>query len=191
MRVITLNYNPLECGCLFQEGDFDECCRHCELVGLASLADYEAGVGADDGFWYLWGDKAWKIPELKRQASRGQGEAQDRPHLDNYLQELVGGEAPWLTLDKGHREAKAEKRVAPERHVASSSSSSKGKDRTGWGIFFDRPNLASHLHELGEEAPWLTPNENRRGIEAAKWVHPRGKGKGRMHPYAREKGFGK
>ncbi|QRW06233.1 hypothetical protein RhiLY_05232 [Ceratobasidium sp. AG-Ba] len=43
MRVITLNYDPLDCTCWFPSANLY--CDYCDSVCDAALADFEAGVG--------------------------------------------------------------------------------------------------------------------------------------------------
>ena len=43
MRVITLNYDPLNCTCW--SVPVDGYCEYCNLVCEVALADYEAGIG--------------------------------------------------------------------------------------------------------------------------------------------------
>ena len=43
MRVITLNFNPLDCSCWALSSE--EYCVYCNLVCEATLEDYESGVG--------------------------------------------------------------------------------------------------------------------------------------------------
>ena len=50
MRVITLNYNPLDCTCWSIMGHH-EYCAYCTEVCDAALGDYEGGVGD----WALFG----------------------------------------------------------------------------------------------------------------------------------------
>ncbi|QRV78790.1 hypothetical protein RhiJN_06805 [Ceratobasidium sp. AG-Ba] len=104
MRVITLNYDPLDCTCWFPGTSLY--CEYCDSVCDAAFADFEAGVGN----WTIVGalDKHSEAEEAAHAAALAEffeegsppEEFWDAPEsgssaLTNYMSSFPEGEAPW------------------------------------------------------------------------------------------------
>ncbi|QRV77113.1 hypothetical protein RhiJN_05128 [Ceratobasidium sp. AG-Ba] len=102
MRVITLNYDPLDCTCWFPGSSLY--CEYCDSVCDAALADFEAGVGD-------WTIKSTPRPRKRPAAALAEffeegsppEEFWDTPEsglsaLTNYMSSFPEGEAPWRSV---------------------------------------------------------------------------------------------
>ncbi|QRW10191.1 hypothetical protein RhiLY_09190 [Ceratobasidium sp. AG-Ba] len=107
MRVITLNYDPLDCTCWFPGSSLY--CEYCDSVCDAALADFEAGVGD----WTIVGasDEYSEAEEAAHAAALAEffeegstpEEFWDTPEsglsaLTNYMSSFPEGEAPWRSV---------------------------------------------------------------------------------------------
>ncbi|QRV73360.1 hypothetical protein RhiJN_01374 [Ceratobasidium sp. AG-Ba] len=107
MRVITLNYDPLDCTCWFPSANLY--CDYCDSVCDAALADFEAGVGD----WTFFGvpDALSEAEEAAHAAALAEffeegsppEEFWDTPEsglsaLTNYMSSFPEGEAPWRSV---------------------------------------------------------------------------------------------
>ncbi|QRW12474.1 hypothetical protein RhiLY_11473 [Ceratobasidium sp. AG-Ba] len=88
MRVITLNYDPLDCTCWFPGSSLY--CEYCDSVCDAALADFEAGIGD----WTIVG------------ASDEHSEAEEAAHaaaLAEFFEEVVLLRSSGIPLSRGRR----------------------------------------------------------------------------------------
>ncbi|QRV97180.1 hypothetical protein RhiJN_25199 [Ceratobasidium sp. AG-Ba] len=129
MRVITLNYEPLDCVCPHPSSI--EYCDYCNLVLDCALTDYESGVGYWEHYGVLDEDELSQEEQLLALAEyfeEGRSpsplpDPQDRRgllRLRNFMAEYPGGEAPWRS-----RRLVAAKAAAQESRK--SKKSRKGK----------------------------------------------------------------
>ncbi|QRV92245.1 hypothetical protein RhiJN_20263 [Ceratobasidium sp. AG-Ba] len=129
MRVITLNYEPLDCICPHPSSI--EYCDYCNLVLDCALTDYESGVGYWEHYGVLDEDELSQEEQLLALAEyfeEGRSpsplpDPQDRRgllRLRNFMAEYPGGEAPWRS-----RRLVAAKAAAQESRK--SKKSRKGK----------------------------------------------------------------
>ncbi|QRV97809.1 hypothetical protein RhiJN_25828 [Ceratobasidium sp. AG-Ba] len=104
MRVITLNYKPLDCTCSHPSSI--EYCDYCNLILDCALTDYESGVGYWEHYGVLDEDELNQEEQLLALAEyfeEGRSpsplpDPQDRRgllRLRNFMAEYPEGEAPW------------------------------------------------------------------------------------------------